>query len=85
WRAFSGSNFSASPALSVTQPGLSKNALSPKATLAWTPAQQWRLTASYGRAYRFPTVTELYQAITTGTTLTVPNPNLKPERADSID
>jgi iron complex outermembrane receptor protein len=32
-----------------------------------------------------PTVTELYQAITTGTTLTVPNPNLKPERASSYE
>ena len=34
---------------------------------------------------RMPTVTELYQAITTGTTLTVPNPNLKPEHADSYE
>jgi iron complex outermembrane recepter protein len=36
-------------------------------------------------AYRMPTVTELYQAITTGTQLTVPNPNLKPERANSYE
>jgi iron complex outermembrane receptor protein len=85
WRAFSGYNFSAAPALAVNQPGLSKDVLSPKASLAWTPAPLWRLSASYGRAYRFPTVTELYQSITTGPTLTVPNPNLKPERADSFD
>ena len=45
----------------------------------------WRLTGSWGVAYRMPTVTELYQAITTGTTLTVPNPNLKPERASSYE
>ena len=32
-----------------------------------------------------PTVTELYQAITTGTQLTVPNPNLKPEHANSYE
>jgi len=32
-----------------------------------------------------PTVTELYQAITTGTTLSVPNPNLRPERANSYE
>ena len=32
-----------------------------------------------------PTVTELYQAITTGTVLTVPNPNLKPEHANSYE
>jgi iron complex outermembrane receptor protein len=34
---------------------------------------------------RMPTVTELYQAITTGTVLTVPNPNLKPEHANSYE
>ena len=85
WRAYNGVNYAASPALNVSQPTLDKNALSPKATLAWTPAERWRLSASYGRAYRFPTVTELYQSITTGPTLTVPNPNLKPERADSFD
>lgn len=85
WRAYDGYNYSASPALSVNQPNLSKDALSPKAVIAWTPAPLWRLSASYGRAYRFPTVTELYQSITTGPVLTVPNPNLKPERADSFD
>ena len=43
------------------------------------------MTGSWGVAYRMPTVTELYQAITTGTTLTVPNPNLRPERASSYE
>ena len=32
-----------------------------------------------------PTVTELYQAVTTGAVLTVPNSNLKPERANSYE
>ena len=32
-----------------------------------------------------PTVTELYQAVTIGTILSVPNPNLKPERANSYE
>jgi iron complex outermembrane receptor protein len=39
------------------------------------------VTLSAGRAYRFPTVSELYQAVTTGPTITVPNPTLRPERA----
>jgi iron complex outermembrane receptor protein len=43
------------------------------------------MTGSWGVAYRMPTVTELYQAITTGPTLTVPNPNLRPERASSYE
>ncbi len=39
------------------------------------------MTLSFGEAWRFPTVSELYQAITTGPNITVPNPDLKPERA----
>jgi iron complex outermembrane receptor protein len=38
-----------------------------------------------GVAYRFPTVTELYQSVTVGTLLQTPNPNLKPERALSSE
>ena len=85
WRAYAGTNFSASPALNVSQPRISASTLSPKASLAWQVSDTWRLTGSWGVAYRMPTVTELYQAITTGTTLTVPNPNLKPERASSYE
>jgi iron complex outermembrane receptor protein len=85
WRAYGGSNFSAAPALNVSQPRISASTLSPKATLAWQMSDAWRLTGSWGVAYRMPTVTELYQAITTGTSLTVPNPNLKPERASSYE
>ena len=85
WRAYDGYNFSASPALNVNQPGLSTSAFSPKASLAWAVADPWTLSASWGTAYRMPTVTELYQAITTGTQLTVPNPNLRPEHANSYE
>jgi iron complex outermembrane receptor protein len=85
WRAYGGSNFSASPVLNVSQPRISASALSPKASLAWQISDHWSLTGSWGIAFRMPTVTELYQAITTGTNLTVPNPNLKPERASSYE
>jgi iron complex outermembrane receptor protein len=81
WKAYDGQNFSLTPAQSVTQPDLSANRFSPKAALAWVPAKTWKLSFSFGEAYRFPTVTELYQAITTGPTITTPNPNLRPERA----
>ena len=83
WRAFDGFNFSTAPALGVNQPTLAAARFSPKASLAWTPAASWKVTASFGRAWRFPTVSELYQVVTTGATLAVPNPNLKPERATS--
>jgi iron complex outermembrane receptor protein len=85
WRAYAGSNFSASPALNVSQPRITASVFSPKASLAWQISPNWSLTGSWGEAYRMPTVTELYQAITTGTTLTVPNPNLRPERANSYE
>ncbi len=85
WRAYQGSNYSASPALNVSQPRISASTLSPKASLAWQASDTWSLTGSWGIAYRMPTVTELYQAVTTGATLTVPNPNLKPERASSFE
>jgi iron complex outermembrane receptor protein len=85
WQAYDGVNYSLSPPLNQTQPTLSGNFFSPKASLSWQPSERWTLDASYGAAYRMPTVTELYQAITTGTQLTVPNPDLKPEHANSFE
>ena len=85
WRAYDGINFSAAPALNVSQPGLSHDAVSPKAVLAWSASNDWTLKASAGLAYRFPTVTELYQAVTVGALLQTPNPNLRPERALSSE
>ena len=85
WRAYGGYNFSLAPALSVEQPELDREALSPKATLAWRFAHHWSAKLSAGQAYRFPTVQELYQAISTGPALSVPDPNLRPERARSAE
>lgn len=85
WRASDGVNFSAAPALNVAQPSLRHETASPKAVVAWTPAEGWILKASVGIANRFPTVAELYQAVTTGQVLSVPNPNLRPERALSSE
>jgi iron complex outermembrane receptor protein len=81
WRAYEGYNFSLAPALAVTQPERRTNGFSPKASIEWRPANDWSVRLSAGKAYRFPTVGELYQAITTGTVLTVPDPGLRPERA----
>jgi iron complex outermembrane receptor protein len=85
WRAFDGFNFSQAPALAVSQPNLSADRTSPKAVLAWSPAPAWRVTASVGEAYRFPTVSELYQSVSTPNGLAVPNPFLAPERAISTE
>lgn len=85
WRADRGRNFSLAPALSVDQPERSLEGFSPKASLRWTIDGPWSLMLSAAQAYRFPTVQELYQAVTTGPTLTVPDPNLKAERARSAE
>lgn len=79
WRASDGFNFSGGTA--IVQPDRSDTGISPKATLDWTLAPDWRLTGSIGRAVRFPTVAELYQIVSTGSTFVSPNPNLAPERA----
>ena len=85
WKGYDGFNMSAAPVLSVAQPKISRDTFSPKVVAAYRPAPDWQFKASAGLAYRFPTVTELYQAITTGATLSVPNPNLKPERSLSSE
>jgi len=85
WRASDGYNFSLTPAAAIVQPRRTASAISPKASLAWAPAASWKVTLSLGRAYRFPTVAELYQAVTTGPTITSPNPDLRPERATSAE
>src|SRR6202012_4497884 len=85
WNAEKGLNFSSAPALDTHQPSLSDQAFSPKGVLAWSPLEGWTFKASAAIANRFPTVSELYQAVTTGTVLSVPNPNLKPEHALSSE
>ncbi len=81
WRAFGGRNFSAAPALAADQPSRTAQGLSPKLSLRWNPAARWTVTLSGARALRFPTVSELYQAVSVGPVLTSPNPDLKPEKA----
>jgi iron complex outermembrane receptor protein len=85
WRADRGHNYSLAPALSVDQPELSRDGLSPKASLRWKAPGPWAVSLSAAQAYRFPTVQELYQAINTGPTLSVPDPTLRPERARSVE
>ena len=80
WKAYDGLNFSLTPAISAAQPTLSAHRFSPKASLAWDPNPDWTVRLSFGEAWRFPTVGELYQIVTTPVPA-VPNPNLKPERA----
>jgi iron complex outermembrane receptor protein len=58
---------------------------SPKASLAWTASDRWRLRASYGHGVRFPNVEELYNGTVTATSVTLSDPNLRPERGDAVE
>ena len=67
----------------------SDNRFSPKLSLSFEPNalsnQAWGYRASFGQAFRFPTVGELYQQVTSGTTLVQNNPDLKPEEVISAE
>jgi iron complex outermembrane receptor protein len=88
WRALDGFNVgtatSAAGAITSTaainQPDLRSTNFSPKASLSYDPNKEWNITANFGEAYRYPTVTELYQNITVGGVATFANPNLTPEQ-----
>ena len=85
WRAWAGSNFTASVSPNaLAQPESRFSGLSPKAALAWQQGP-WLVRLSAGQAWRMPTVGELYQQVTIGTQLANPNPNLRPERARSAE
>jgi iron complex outermembrane receptor protein len=64
----------------LNQPGISSTNFSPKASLSYDPNKEWNITANFGEAYRYPTVTELYQNINVAGVATFANPNLTPEQ-----
>ena len=63
----------------------SRNTFSPKASLSFEPTPAWGFRAAFGKAYRFPTVTELFQQLTNNSTIVTNNPNLKPEEIYSAE
>jgi iron complex outermembrane receptor protein len=65
---------------SMNQPGLNSSNFSPKASLSYDLSKDWNITTNFGEAYRYPTVTELYQNITVNGAATFANPSLTPEQ-----
>ena len=62
------------------QPELSSTNFSPKASLSYDPNKDWNITANFGEAYRYPTVTELYQNVAVSGVAVFANPLLTPEQ-----
>ncbi|MCP3470267.1 TonB-dependent receptor [Bradyrhizobium sp. CCGUVB1N3] len=88
WQALDGLNVNttATSAGAITsvrttqQPSLSSTNFSPKVSLAYDPNKDWNITANFGEAYRYPTVTELYQNISVANIIYLANPRLAPEQ-----
>ncbi|TDG26541.1 TonB-dependent receptor [Paraburkholderia silviterrae] len=77
WRAYDG--YQALGASSVPYANASDHHLSPKASLSFDLTDDLTLRASIARAYRFPTVSELFQGQVNGSSIVNNNPNLRPE------
>jgi iron complex outermembrane recepter protein len=97
WNASNGYNYITKPntssAMAITAgsaygqpwPSVSDAKFSPKISLNYQINQDWDVTGSFGQAYRFPTVSELYltSLITNSANSYFGNPNLKPENVIS--
>lgn len=68
------------PALDLTPvPDNSRQRVSPKFSLGFTPNNDWQLRYSLARAYRFPIVEELFSQYQAYNAVSEANPELKPE------
>jgi iron complex outermembrane receptor protein len=91
WHAYDGLNQAIANGVlkSLNQAERNELEFSPKAKLTWKPLDRVQTGLSIGQAYRFATVTELFQTTTTTvggiTNIVNGNPNLKPEEALSSE
>ena len=84
WEAFGGENLNSKG--SISYPDKSFNSVSPKGSVAYQVDPTMDVRLSVGQAYRYPTVTELFQSITNATTgIYVNDPTLKPESVLSTE
>jgi iron complex outermembrane receptor protein len=83
WRAYDGQLGNAT----TTQdyPDRDDSFFSPKAALSFQASEDWALRAALGRAYRMPTVAELFQGSLSSGTIINNNPDLEPEKALSTE
>jgi iron complex outermembrane receptor protein len=77
WQAYDGSQAIAGARVPYSE--VSDQHFSPKASLSFDFTSDLTLRASMGRAYRFPTVSELFQGQINGSSIVNNNPNLKAE------
>lgn len=88
WQAFDGSNFNITNPVAFRQLNYadrSQNDFSPKFALSYQPTHDWIIHGAFGKAYRYPTVAEIFQTFTDNTGARVNDPNLKPEQVRSAE
>ena len=83
WRAYGGLLGNADSTLYYAD--RQRTDFSPKAALSWDFADAWELRLAYGKAVRYPTVSELFQGSISGNAIVNNNPDLKPEVDQSAD
>ena len=83
WRAYGGVLGNATDTLRYAD--RRRTDFSPKAALGWDLAQGWELRLAYGKAVRYPTVSELFQGSISASAIVNNNPDLKPEIDQSVD
>ncbi len=62
-----------------------KQSFSPSGGLEWQATNEMLLRFAIGRAYRYPTVNELFRNVTTANAVTIPNPDLQPTVSTSYE
>ena len=81
WKAFEGSNYTGTQNLVYADRTVSN--FSPKVSLSFQASTDWMLRGSVGKAYRYPTVGEMFQTFTGPSGIKMNDPNLKPEQVVS--
>ena len=79
WEAFGGATSNA--ATTINHATRTEDFFSPKVSLSLHATPDWLLRTSFGRAYRMPTVSELFQGSISGGAIVNNDPTLKPEKA----
>lgn len=89
WQAYGGSNYDSTNSggnpKNMVYGDRSDNGFSPKAMLAFQANDAWTLRGAVGKAYRFPTVAEMFQSYTDANNIKTNDPNLKPENVLSTE
>lgn len=87
WEARNGRNQTGNTMVDYQQRSDTK--FSPKLSVSYEPQPAWGFRASLGQAYRFPTVSELFQPLQNGdggaARLVESNPNLRPEEVIAVE